>query len=205
MIHVGAGWLLGRLGLRIGRFLTQLDPLLCWLAVDGYGFHEGYFHWRQAVEKQVIPRRLFGYARRAFDQGLGRSLWFVDGADVARIPATIAAFPPARHADLWSGVGLACAYAGGVERASLVALRVAAGPHRSQLAQGAAFAAKARRRSGSPAPHTEAACGVLCAMSADRAAGITDAALEALPVDGAVPSYEVWRGRIRDQFRTPCE
>ena len=200
MVHVGAGWALARLHRRVERPLAKLDSLLGWLVVDGYGFHEGYFHPRRYVENQALPKRLAGYARRVFDQGLGRSLWFVEGADVARIPETIAAFPPPRHADLWSGIGLASTYAGGRDRQALEALRVAAGPYQPQLAQGAAFAAKARQRAENPMPHTELACECLCNLSADAAADITDDTLENLPSDGATPAYEVWRQRIQTHF-----
>src|SRR5690348_9356076 len=92
MVHVGVGWAIARLPWlrrRAERPLANLDPLLRWLAVDGYGFHEGYFHWRRYVQDHTIPNRLTRCACRVFDQGLGRSLWFVDGADVDRIPKTI--------------------------------------------------------------------------------------------------------------------
>lgn len=203
MVHVGAGWALARLPwLRrhAARALARLDPLLRWLAVDGFGFHEGFFHWRRSVLAQARPAGLGGYAGRAFDQGLGRSLWFMNGADVARISATVAAFPPSRRADLWSGIGLGSAYAGGVDRGALGALAAAAGAYGPSLAQGVAFAAKARQRAGNSAPHTEIACEVLCGMSADAAAQITDASLVALPPDGPEPAYEVWRRRIQAQF-----
>jgi enediyne biosynthesis protein E3 len=199
MVHVGVGWALARLG-RIKRTIERLDPLLRWLAIDGYGFHEGYFHWKGYIQEQVQPTRLSGYARRAFDQGLGRSLWFVDGADVARISATIAAFSPARQADLWSGVGLACAYAGGVDRAAVEVLRALSGSYLPHLAQGAAFAAKARQRAGNLTLHTEVACEILCGISANDAANCTDLALEDLPTDGAQPLYEIWRQRIQSHF-----
>jgi len=200
MAHVGAGWALARLRRNANRFLARRDPLLGWLAVDGYGFHEGYFHWRRFFREKAPPGRLTGYARRAFDQGLGRSLWFVDCADVSRIPATIAAFPEARQADLWSGIGLACAYAGGADRHALESLRAAAGRLRSHAAQGAAFAAKARERAGNPAPHTELACKVWCGLSAEAAANLTDASLDRLSATAEAPSYEVWRRRIQSQF-----
>lgn len=200
MVHVGAGWVLARLRRRVEPALKRLNPLLGWLAVDGYGFHQGYFHWRRYVEQQALPLELTGYARRVFDQGLGRSLWFVDGANVIRIPATIAAFPPARQADLWSGIGLACAYAGGVDLTGIETLRTAAGPYRPHLAQGAAFAAKARQRAGNPAAHTALACRVLCGLSDDRAANVTELALNDLSAPGPEPAYEVWRQRIQAEF-----
>jgi hypothetical protein len=200
MVHIGAGWALARLCRNLDRPLARLDPLLRWLAIDGYGFHAGYFSWRRFIAERAPAEQLSGYARRVFDQGLGRSLWFVEGADVARIPATIAAFPQPRHGDLWSGVGLACAYAGGVERSAIEALRAAAGSYRPHLAQGAAFAAKARQRAGNPARHTEIACVALCDMSASEAAQITDVVLKDLPFDGPLPAYAVWRQRIQAQF-----
>lgn len=207
MAHVGVGWALARLGRLAGaRPPARLrDPLLRWLAMDGFGFHEGYFHWPRFVKEKAVPHRLSGYALRAFDQGLGRSIWFVEGADVERIPATVAGFPAPRRADLWSGVGLACAYAGGVGRAEILFLSEAAKLFRSHLAQGAAFAAKTRQRAGNLVAHTQAACEVLCGTNAEAAAEITDAALRDLPADGEVPAYEHWRRRIQAHFALRTE
>jgi len=198
MTYVGAGWALAQLRRGVSRALARFDPLLGWLAVDGYGFHQGYFHPRRSVGRRAVPRRLSGYALRVFDQGLGRSLWFVEGADVGRIAATVARFPVARQPDLWSGVGLACAYAGGADRQAIEAVMTSAGGYRAQLAQGAAFAAKARERAGIPASDTDLACRIIWGMPALEAAGATDAALVDLPADGVVPTYEVWRQRIQD-------
>lgn len=201
MVYVGVGWALARLQRWRKSHPALIDPLLRWLAFDGYGFHEGYFRWRRFVDERAIPEQLSGYARRVFDQGLGRSIWFIEGADTKRIPATIATFPAERRTDIWSGVGLACAYAGGVKRSAIESLRAAAAmPYVSHLAQGAAFAAKTRQRAGNPAEHTELACEVLCGRSADAAAEITDLALRDLPDDGEVPAYEIWRQRIRAHF-----
>jgi hypothetical protein len=198
--HVGVGWALARVPRRIDAVLAQFDPLLAWLIVDGYGFHEGFFHWPRSVERGQVPTRLRGYARRAFDQGLGRSLWFVDGADVARIAATVRTFAPSRRGDLWSGVGLACAYAGGVEDSMVDSLRVAAATDRPHLALGAAFAAKARELAGNTTGHTDRACRILCGVPAPVAAQLTDAALEGLAPYGDDPAYEIWRQRIRALF-----
>jgi hypothetical protein len=200
MVHVGAGWALARLRRRLDGVPRGMDPLLGWLAADGYGFHEGYFHPRRHVDRLALPRRASGYALRVFDQGLGRSLWFVHGADPARVAAAIARFAHARRADLWSGAGLACAYAGGSRPGAAEALAAAAGPHRPALAQGAAFAAGARRRAGNPAAHTDTACRALCGAGADVAAAAAAAALDGLAPRGDLPAYEVWRLRIQQHF-----
>ena len=171
MLHVGLGWAVARIPwarANIDKHLSRLDPLLRWLVLDGYGFHQGYFHWRDFVRRQKTITRLSPYARRAFDQGLGRSLWFVEGADIPQITATIAAFDDERQCDLWSGIGLACAYAGGANNEDIGALREAAGGFLPQVAQGAAFAAQARRRAGNPADHTNshvASCAIYRPMT----------------------------------------
>jgi hypothetical protein len=90
--------------------------------------------------------------------------------------------------------------AGEVNDSTLKALRDVAGAFLPQLAQGAAFAAKARCRAGNPTAYTERACQALCDLPAAEAAAITDAALENLPANGAVPAFEIWRQRIQQQF-----
>jgi hypothetical protein len=211
LAYVGAGWAVARLGLGINRFLARLDPVLCWLVIDGYGFHEGYFHSQRCLGELEIPRSIKGYARNAFDQGLGRSLWFVTCAEPDRVAAMIARFPEARRGDLWGGVGLAAAYAGGARPEALEWLLALSGSHRLALAQGAAFGAKARDLAGNRAECTELACRVFCDEPAGVAAKITDAALAAVrnansihsSIDEvlAVPAYEQWRQGIQLQFQ----
>jgi len=218
MVHVGVGWVWARLPFFLPRREESLDPLLRWLAFDGWGFHEGFFHWPDYVAAQDWPRKIrtirpttgprdhgttkdpIGYERRAFDQGLGRSFWFVNGGNVAWISRTIAAFPETRQKDLWSGIGLATVYAGGVPESVLDDLRAAAGKSGAGLAQGAAFAAKARERAGNLTDYTETATRVLTGLSALEAARLTDSTLENLPARGPGPPYEVWRRRIQQRF-----
>ena len=140
------------------------------------------------------------YERRVFDQGLGRSLWFVKGANVAMVVSAIKAFPLARHEDLWSGVGLACAYAGGCDLPAIESLRIAAGEHFPAFAQGVAFAAKTRQRAANLNPHTETVCRVIWRRPAVEVAAITDAALENLHTDNGLPPYEKWRRRIQEKI-----
>jgi hypothetical protein len=201
MVHVGAGWAVARLGGRPERVAaSREDPLLRWLVLDGLGFHEGYFHWPRTVERTRRPRQLVGYSRRAFDQGLGRSLWFIDGGDPSRIAQTIAHFDPQRRGDLWAGVGLAATYAGGVAGGEIEHLRSLAASFLPHVAQGAAFAAQARVRADNRSTHTDFACEVFCGMSAVDAATLTERALVNLAATDESPEYEVWRRRVRNAF-----
>lgn len=202
MVHIGAGEALARLHRKPVPFIDRLeDRVLCWLVMDGYGFYSGFFASQRHVRGQAVPTHLSPYARRVFDQGLGRSIWFLAGARVDRIAATIAVFPAERQADLWLGTGVACGYVGGVDRPTVEALRTAAGPHAARLAVGTAFVAKGRHRAGNPVPDTDLACAVLCGgISAARAARIVDAAFENLPTDGPEPAYSILQRRLLAQF-----
>ena len=202
MVHVAMGWVIGKLGGNVGAIRRSLDPLLGWLAVEGYGFHEGFFKWPRYIPAGPWPARLEGYERNVFDQGLGRSLWFVEGGNVEGILGTMARFPTHRQSDLWSGLGLSCTYAGELDTEGLRRLKEGAGALSPSLAQGAAFAAKARQRAGNTTRYTERACRHLCGLSADEAAQVTDEALENLPADGVEPGFEVWRRRIQFRLRS---
>ena len=200
MVHVGVGWVWARLPINFRRAQTRLNPAFGWLAFDGWGFHEGFFHWHKYINGEPAPKKLVGYERRAFDQGLGRSFWFVNSGNIELIEQTLSNFSADRQSDLWSGVGLAATYAGIVNESELQNLRELAGHFRPQLAQGAAFAAKARARAGNLTEYTDLAAGILCDTTAEDAARVTDAALENLPADGEQPAYEIWRRRVQNHF-----
>lgn len=198
MLHVGYGWAAARLPWRRLRLHRERFGLLHWLVVDGYGFHEGYFHAPRTVTEHRVPRALRGYARRAFDQGLGRSLWFINGADVERVADCVDGFPAERWSDLWSGVGLAVTYAGGALPDEMRWLRTRAGVHGADVAQGAAFAAGARDLARTPAPHTEAAAQAICGASAETLARLTEETrLTARAAGADTPEYESWRDNLR--------
>jgi hypothetical protein len=88
-----------------------------------------------------------------------------------------------------------------VSETVLGTLRESAGPHWPHLAQGAAFAAKARQRAGNLTGYTDRATKVLCGLSAVDAARLSDATLENLPTDASQPAYEIWRQRLQHHFQ----
>ena len=203
LVHVGIGWAMAR----IPRFRwpkpATLDPVLVPLVLDGYGFHQAYFHTARYVEGQYRnPRfpwpggRHGSYANNAIDQGIGRAMWFVGGTDPDRVANLIDAFPAERRGDLYSGTGLAAAYAGGVDERELRTLLRRADDYRGSLAQGSAFAADARVRAGIVPEHSALATQVLCGTTPADAARLTRDLRPADQADGELPAYELWRQRI---------
>jgi len=207
MLHVGAGWAYARLPWtrrRVERAFAKLDPVLRWLAIDGYGFHQGYFVGKTQAISSLSTSGLSEHGCHIFYQGLGRSLWFSEGADVRRICSSISQFSSLYHNDAWSGVGLACAYAGGIASAAIAELRQESGLHAAALAQGAAFAAKARQLAGNPAPHTDMACSVICQMPAEQAAALCDTAFARNnPIHSCL--YQHWRLLLQKSFMSWLE
>ncbi|MFF4214507.1 DUF1702 family protein [Streptomyces sp. NPDC001796] len=207
MVYVGAGWALGRLpGLLWNRATAALpDPVLRWLVLDGYGFHQAYFHTAKYVDRQYVQRGFpwpakesAGYANRVIDQGIGRAMWFVHGADPRRVAGGIDAFPQSRRADLYAGASLAATYAGGLEEAELLVFRQRARHYLPQVAQASAFAATARVRSHLVTPHTRLATEILAGTTPENAAKVC---LESFPdvserTPAGEPAFEVWRQRI---------
>jgi enediyne biosynthesis protein E3 len=210
VVHVGIGWAMAKRNISPDRFRHKLDPLLGWLAVDGFGFYLGLFHAYEGREYTEL-NRYSGYTSRVLFQGYGRALWFLTRGSVNTIAEAIRLAPPDKREDLWSGVGLACVYAGTLENHGLSELVSAADRFYPALAQGATFAAKARKLAGdltrsdasdrcAEAGYLDLACQKLCGVDAATAATITDDALDDLPPEGETPSFEIWRRRVQEAF-----
>jgi len=197
MIHVGTGWATARLRASLSRAIARRDPLLGWLVADGWGFHQAYFHPRRWAHGRAAFR-VDRCIARVVDQGIGRALWFVAGADPARVAEHVSGFTRERHADLWSGIGLAATYAGGVDRDALESVRRLARDHRGSLAQGAAFAATARVTAANVVAHVELAARTFTGQTASELASLTNASRPSSPVARSGDAYEAWRTRIRE-------
>ncbi|UGT62331.1 DUF1702 family protein [Nocardia asteroides] len=212
LAYIGFGLVLSRLPRPLWRRalprLEQAEPLLAhlsWLAVDGYGFDLAFFDpERWIVRREPAPRYRWegrtDYFDRAFDQGIGRAVAFYHAGDYDAAAATVRTFAPERRADLWSGVGTVACYLGGIDRAALLRLLAAAGPHLPDLAIGVVMAAEARQHAGFVPENTELASEVVCGANAATVAALAVQTAQAPPAPEGPPAYEQWRLRIRANF-----
>jgi hypothetical protein len=193
---VGAGFAVARapLGLRrLESYQQALDPLSAWCLADGYGFHQGFFHWRRFVEaREAAPASLDAQNRLLFDAGVGRSTWWVFGADPAAIASAISRFDEDRRAEMWAGVGTALAYAGGGPPRAAQHLNELAGAYRPDLLSGIPLAAHMRERGGNPAEWTEEVCAELLGQTAAEASASVVADLS--------DYLDSWRGTEREKW-----
>ena len=181
---VGAGFAFARFpwGPSImNSYLRTLDPLVAWCVPCGYGFHEGFFRHRRFVDAtEASPAYLSLLGAQLFDSGLGRSLWWVKGADPLSIGNAIHRFTNERRAELWAGIGIASCYAGGSGVETLLALQKLSGPFKADFLSGLPFAARLRQRAGNYSATTELACQTLLDRTTDEVADMAESAAEAV-------------------------
>jgi len=200
MSHVGIGWAYARLPFRIEKELVNYDPLLRWLIIDGYGFHQAYFKTKLYIIDKKVPN-LSPFAKHVFYQGVGRCLWFIYGTNIAEIISAVALFPEMYHQDLWAGLGLASVYAGEVEIQELIQLKKLSGKYLPNLLQGVAFGAKARERAGLVLDYTEASVLALTGLPVKEVADITDLAITKIPAGlDSSGQYLAWKNIIGEEL-----
>jgi hypothetical protein len=193
---VGAGFAIARvpLGLRrLKSYQARLDPMTAWCLADGYGFHQGFFHWKRFIEmRQSPPESLNLQNTRLFDAGVGRAMWWVYGADVKAIAKAISRFDAARQPEMWAGIGTALAYAGGESPGASSLLVELAGSYQFDLLSGIPFAAHMRDKGGNPAEWTDRVCAELLEMSVAETSEIILTELNTY--------LDTWQGSEQDKW-----
>ncbi len=179
---VGAGLAIGKapFGLRkMEKYMRKLDPRMAWCVPDGYAFYKGIFETKKYIDlAQDAPSGFPEYAKNVFDSGLGRAIWWAKCGSPKHIKQTIDAFPKERQAELWSGIGVASTYAGGVEYDYLDELVVFSGDYKVDYLSGIPFSAKMRQKGGNYSEWTEKACQRLLNASIDEVANMTNSLLD---------------------------
>ena len=200
LVHAGTGLAMSKLAWREDAIVGALDPFYRWLAYDGMGYHNVYFQQEKTLHS---PKRILeGYASRAYDQGVGRGIWFVSGADIDKAAALVDGMAADRQADIWSGIGLASCYAGPAdERVFLDGYRLA-GSSGEWFAQGIAFACSARMSDQSMPETIIEAIKTLWGMEPEALAALVEELRLRAEAETRSdrPRYEVWRHSVADAF-----
>lgn len=161
-VDIGLGWAFAKKEISPTPYFESLQRVMKWMVFDGIGYYNGLFHGRRTVKNQLIPFGIDSQDLQGFDQGLGRRLWYISKGNVNELHQLIQAFHLSRHADLWRGVGIACAYVGGSDKSSLEELLKYSSDFLGQLCTGLTLAAISRNSSNSINSDTELACEIIC-------------------------------------------
>ncbi|MDP5210678.1 DUF1702 family protein [Microbulbifer sp. 2205BS26-8] len=211
MACVGAGLAVGAVGFPYKRFMDRLSPLYGSLVINGIGFYHTYFKSQASVFEQYLPKSFVSktsanpasgnHCLAQYYAGAGRALWFISGADPHSIEQCLLHYPESARADLWCGIGLACAYAGGIDRAGITSLVAIAEKEHYQTALqvGSALACHTRIRAGNAVEHNDLAANCLSNLSANQLHTIAMKAMEGLQniaEIGEKSSWNIWLERM---------
>lgn len=200
-LALGLGWALSWLAEPTEGEAEQLEPLVRWRILDGYGFRDGLVAPRRFALRGELPPQIRGADQSTWRHGLGRSLWYTSSADVGEVCRVIARFPPAERAELWTGLGVAATWIGSVRDAPMRRLADAAGDGRAALALGAAIAARTCRDGNTLTERQRAPCAVLAGATPEVLVSITDAAEAGLPGrEGELPHVQLWMNGIASRL-----
>jgi enediyne biosynthesis protein E3 len=198
-IHTGLGCAAAQHNKLIVPLLRASEPAMDYRILDGYGFYQGMFRYRQAVLQQSFPAELAGSYPGYHDQGLGRSLWYRTGGDCEKTATVIGTFSMGRQAELWRGIGIAATYLGGSGEQRLKRLFSAAAPYQCQLLSGAAISARARSKAGTSGADIELACRLWCGLPATDTAALADRLFDEI-FTRPQKSYASWVSALDKQF-----
>lgn len=201
LINVGVGWSMEQLHVANHRLFRTTDPLLRWLAYDGKGFRRAFFS-PSSIEGVLLRLGRATPRDRIIVQGIGRCLWFVEAANIEAIGARAARAPKSVRGDIWSGVGLACAYAGDSSTVDAARLSAEAGVWYPNLAQGVIFGGAARQSSGCIPDSTVFLLQDLLQLAPGAAAMWADEEAVGLHTYGLGPEgFLIWQRRIQTRAK----
>lgn len=172
-VYIGMGWAVAQEKRDISALEEKLPANMQFRIWDGCGYFDGIFRQRQTIKSQnrleYIPEKNY----KAYDEGLGRSIWYICKGDETKVPEIIKTFAAERQSDLWRGIGIACSYVGGFEENALKSLKSSAEIHSTQLGIGAAMVAESRIVSDCFTKDIELVNRVFNNLSAEEAMDIT--------------------------------
>lgn len=193
------------LGMALGMFGGKIDnatSLWQWFVLDGLGFQQGLLHPDKFIERRIRSRRaLSAQGAKVFDQGLGRSIWFQSAGDVQRACESVEKFDHERHADLWTGLGVAVAHVGNLPESSLTYLRARAEKHAASFAVGIAIAAHVRHLNGTGKEVADNACRIIAGVSAQEAAAIVEHSYAAVYGSTTNDIHMRWQDAISQKLK----
>ena len=163
-LQIGLGWAFAKAELWPGTYSKALPFSSLQLVYDGSGYYHALFKARRTVQHQILPDDISDEDRTGYDQGIGRRLWYICKEDIASLVQSIQSFEDYRQGDLWRGVGVACGYVGGTDRAVLEALGRSSAKHKAALSTGIALAAYSRVLAGAVTESIVLACEIVCGM-----------------------------------------
>jgi|SRR6185436_10805630 len=168
-VHTGLGWAIAEARPDDLSCMKTVNPKIAFRVWDGCGYYYGIFRQRHSIKNQTRQEHVSENNFKAYDQGIGRSMWYNCKGNPAKVAEMVQTFSVSRQDDLWRGVGIACSFAGGSDESILKDLFSLAGKNSVHLSLGAAMVAKSRSQSNTITKHIELACKIWSNLSVQDA------------------------------------
>lgn len=198
-VHVGLGWAFSQTLKNPIVYLPELNPMMRYRVLDGYGYYEGIFRRRRSIINHLKLQVEDTIASSALDQGIGRSIWYLNKGNIADAKAMIEGFAVERHKDLWRGLGIAIAYVGGCNEETLQEIFTKADSYKTQLTTGAVMALVSRDAAKYITADTELVCNVWCKQIPEQILEINCCIKSELDLSAA-DAYSNWLSELEKIF-----
>ncbi len=198
-VHVGLGWAFAQSLKNPVPCLPKLNPMLRYRVLDGYGYYEGIFRRRRSIINHLKLQVEDTVASAALDQGLGRSIWYLNKGNFDDAKTMIERFAAERHKDLWRGLGIAISYVGGCSEEGLQEIFSKADSYKTQLATGAVMALVSRDAAKYISTDTELACKVWCNKTVEQTLAFNYSIKIKLDLQSD-DAYDSWIAKIESSF-----
>lgn len=207
VLYMGIGEAMAQLEVAPMSFGSFKDEKWAGQIVEGYGFFNGYFRWFDTLVRQTYPVGLLPDLRDAYDQGLGRAIYFIANGQPYKIRDYIGNFAPERQKELWAGLGQSAAYVGGSSESELRKLLYLASHNRVELMQGVLLGVSARIQQKFVPEHTDAARSIICGIANPKEI-IVNSHVHELVLNREEYSLMNWqravRSSIKREFTSAC-
>jgi hypothetical protein len=110
--HIGLGWAVAHQEISPSPVLVNMRSMMKFYFFDGWGYYDGTFKQRHAIRNKKMPEALDQKHLHAYDQGIGRSIWYSCLGKIDRVKEVISSFTAERQKDLWRGIGIGCSFVG---------------------------------------------------------------------------------------------
>ena len=138
---VGLGWTLAENAILPNSIFEKIQPIRYGRILDGYGYYHGLLRRRIFVKGAKQPEHISELELQAFDQGIGRGIWYTSKGDLNLLEQMLSAFDEKRIPALWRGIGVASFYVGGLDERLSKTLLELSEEYKASFLTGAALAA----------------------------------------------------------------
>lgn len=197
--YVGLGWALAENAILPSSIFEKIQPFRYGRVLDGYGYYHGLLRRRIFVKGAKQPENISEIELQAFDQGIGRAIWYTSKGDLSLLEKMLSAFNESRIPAIWRGIGVAALYVGELNETLSKSLLGLAKENKASFLTGAALAAMGKSLNQSIS-NTDKLSFKTLGMSAKEFSNLTLQAERKFTSSSSKKAYFEWLREIESYF-----